>query len=180
MSDAVEAVAWDSEAREPGERFRIENDEQAVWAMRKLAAARRRMDEITAISEAEIDRIKDWAEHEARTPMRDMDYFEAILREYAIGQRAEGRKTISTPYGSVKSRAGQPKWSVEDAEAFLSWARRNNRSDLIRVREDADLAKMKATLENTGPSAVDPETGEVVPGVVVSDAETSFTVEVAK
>jgi len=112
--------------------------------------------------------------------MRDMDYFEAILKEYAISQRSEGRKTISTPYGSVKSRAGQPKWTVTDAEDFLSWARRNNRIDLIRVREDADLTRIKATLDITGASVFDPDTGEVVPGITVADSQTSFTVEVSK
>lgn len=181
MSEAIDAINWDAtEAPEDRERFKITDDSQATWAMRKAAAAKARLAEIQAIADAEIERIQAWAEQQSREPIRDVDYFEAILIEYAIGQRAEGRKTISTPYGVVKSRAGQPKWKVDDAEAFLSWARRNNRPDLIRVKEEADMARLKTEFENTGDAAVDPESGEVVPGVSVSDAHTSFTVEVAK
>ena len=54
MSDSIEAIDWDAEApvaSQDRERFRIENDEQAVWAMRKMAAASQRLKEIQHIAE---------------------------------------------------------------------------------------------------------------------------------
>lgn len=175
-----DVLSWDTSDPTAGERerFRIDNDEQAVWAMRKLAAARTRLDEIAYIAEAEIQRIQAWAEHESREPLRDVDYFEGILVEYGMQQRAEGRKSVSTPYGTIKSRAGQAKWSV-DADTFIEWAKQH-RPDLVRVKEEPALSTMKEALSINGDSAFDPDSGEVVPGVIVTGADTKFTVEVSK
>lgn len=178
MTDTVNAIEFDTtEVSADRERFRIEDDSQATWAMRKAAAARTRLDEIKAIADAEIERIQAWAEHESREPMRDIDYFEGILTEYAIAQRAEGRKTISTPYGSVKSRMGRAKYVVEDAEAFFEWARQN-RPQFIRVKEEPDLTAIREFVPaNAG---VDRETGELIPGLRVEPSSPSYTVEVSK
>ena len=178
MTDTVNAIEFDTtEVSLDRERFKIEDDSQATWAMRKAAAARTRLDEIKAIADAEIERIQAWAEHESREPMRDIDYFEGILTEYAMAQRAEGRKTISTPYGSVKSRMGSTKYIVDDPDAFFEWARQN-RPDFIRVKEEADLPTMKQFLPSD--AAVDPDSGEVIPGLLVEPGSPSYKVEVSK
>lgn len=180
MTDTISAIEFDNTDSVDRERFKIADDSQATWAMRKMTAARSRLDEIQKIADAEIARIQEWAEQQSREPMRDIDYFEFILTEYAIAQRAEGRKTVSTPYGSVKSRMGQDKWRVDDAEEFLSWARRNNRADLIRVKEEPDMARVKDTLVSGSGAAVDPESGEVIPGLTVEPGSPSYKVEVSK
>lgn len=178
MSDSIEAVTWDKEtnpAWDDRERFRIEHDEQAVWAMRKMAASRKRLDEIKEIADAEIERIQSWAEHQSRVPMRDAEYFQAILEEYGRAQRAEGRKTVSTPYGSIKSRLGQPRYTFTDKEEFISWAQRN-RPDWLVVKPEPLLSVIKA--ESSGPA--DAITGEIIPGLTIDPAAISFTVEVSK
>jgi len=181
MSDSIEAIDWDAEApvaSEDRERFRIQNDEQAVWAMRKMAAASQRLKEIQHIADAEIERIQAWAEQQSREPLRDTDYFEAILIEYGRAQRVEGRKSVSTPYGTIKSRLAQPSFDV-DKDAFLEWAKAN-RPDLVRVKEEPNVADMKVVLEVSGENAIDPHSGEVVPGVKVTGHDVRFSVEVSK
>jgi hypothetical protein len=181
MSDSIEAIDWDAEApvaAEDRERFRIQNDDQAVWAMRKLSAASKRIQEIKHIADSEIERIQSWAEQQSREPLRDSDYFEAILIEYGRGQRIEGRKSVSTPYGTIKSRTAPPAFEV-DKDAFLEWAKAN-RPDLVRVKEEPNVADMKAVLEVSGDNAIDPESGEVVPGVKVTGHDVRFSVEVSK
>jgi len=183
MSQTFDALSWDNEnspAPEVREAFRVEDDQQATWAMRKLAAARNRIAEIESIANAEIDRIQEWADAECRQPMRDAEYFKFILTEYARDQRAtEGRKTISTPYGAVKSRMSQEKFVVEDQDAFLEWARKNH-PEFIRVKELPDLVALKDSALNVPGAAVDSESGEVIPGLRSEPGSPTFTVEVSQ
>lgn len=177
MAAVIDVLAWDEGPQEQDrERFRVTNDEQATWAMRKATAARTRLDEITRIAEGEIERIKEWAEHESREPMRDLDYFEHLLTQYGAEQREQGRKTISTPYGSVKSRIGQSRYVFSDKQQFIEWARQH-RPDWIAVKEEPSLSALHDA--NVLASA-DPDTGEVIPGLEVEPPKVTFKVEVSK
>lgn len=183
VSDAIDAIAWDdpdwsgrADATEDRDRFRIQDDVGAVWAMRKLAAAKKRLGEIADISGAEIDRIQAWAEYQSREPMRDVAYFEGILMEYGRAQREEGRKTISTPYGSVKSRIGRSLYTFSDKQGFIDWARQH-RPEWVAVKEEPSLSALRDA--NVQASA-DPETGEIIPGLEVGPPQVTFSVEVEK
>jgi len=176
MVAMIDVLAWDEGPTDTDrERFKVKNDEQAVWAMRKLAAARARLNEIQKIADAEIERVQAWASSESTEPLRDTDYFEAILTEYAIGQRAEGRKSVSTPYGSVKSRQGQVKYVILDEAEFLAWAKAH-RPDWVQVKESPALSVIRAAHVEV---PADPDTGEVIPGMDVQPASVSYRVEVS-
>jgi hypothetical protein len=179
MAETADAIAWDAQAdadREDRERFKIEDDSQATWAMRKAAATRARLTEIQSIADAEIERIQQWAEHESRVPMRDLDYFEGILIEYGRRQRAEGRKTVSTPYGAIKSRSGQTRFTFSDKAQFIEWAK-VNRPDWLVVKEEPSLSALR---DSSLTVAADPDSGEVIPGLDVEPPIVNFTVEVSK
>lgn len=176
MSEPTDVLSWDETAEPDRERFKITDDSQATWAMRKAAAAKARLHDIQLIAESEIERIQHWAEKESREPMRDLDYFEGILIEYAMKQRAEGRKTVSTPYGAVKSRSGQAKYVFVDKEGFVAWAKQNH-PDWIAVKEEPALSALR---DSNIVNAADPETGEVIPGLEVQPPTVNYTVEVSK
>jgi hypothetical protein len=177
VAEAINVMDWDEPdtGSEDRERFRVENDSQAVWAMRKLAAAKARLNDIALIAESEIARVQHWAEQQSREPMRNTEYFEGILVEYGMSQRAEGRKTVSTPYGAIKSRTGQPKYTFTDRDEFIAWAKAN-RPGWVAVKEEPALSVIRAETEG----AVDSDTGEIIPGLSVDPASVSFSVEVEK
>lgn len=176
MYEATDPHSYETTDEPDRERFKIEDDWEATWAMRKAAAARARLHDIELVSESEIARIQEWAERESREPLRDLAYFEGILIEYAMKQRAEGRKTVSTPYGSVKSRAGQAKYVFVDKEGFIEWAKQNH-PDWIAVKEEPALSALR---DSKIVNAADPDTGEVIPGLEVQPPTVNFTVEVSK
>lgn len=166
------------------ESFRIEDDGQAAWAMRKLLAARLRIESNTKVADAEYHRISTWLEQANEKHSRDISYFESILTDYASRQRAaENRKSIDTPYGVVKSRQGQPRISVIDAEEFITWARQGH-EDLLTVKVSPSLAAIKALAEievtdTLGVVAITPD-GEIIPGLDIQPAAVNYTVEVVK
>ena len=163
------------------ERFRVDDDSAAAWAMRKLRAIRKRQDSNRLIAEDEIDRVNSWLD-EVNAPMdRHAAYFEGLLRDYALRCREnpdDGRKTLSFPSGKVSTRPGSDRWTV-DPDAFLPWASTAH-PDLIRVKEEPALSEMKAALrvpESSDTPVTDD--GEVVPGVVVSSSPVSVTIRPA-
>lgn len=175
--EPIDVLVYDTDLKdEDRERFKITDDSQATWAMRKAAAARARLHDIELIAESEIARIQHWAEHESRVPMRDLSYFEGILIDYAIRQRAEGRKTVSTPYGAVKSRSGQARYVFVDKEGFVEWAKQH-RPEWVAVKEEPSLSSLR---DSNVAAAADPDTGEVIPGLEVEPPSVKYTVEVSK
>lgn len=160
------------------ERFRIQDDNAANWAMRKLRQAERRKADNARMANDEIQRINEWLQRANQPYDRDVAYFTGLLTEYARDCRLnpeDGRKTIALPAGVVSSRNNQPKWSV-DPEVFLPWAHANA-PDLIRVKEEPDLSAIKSRFKNLADGTTITDDGEVVVGVVVSESETSYTVK---
>ena len=165
------------------ENFHITDDAQAAWAMRKLLAYKKKMVENENAANAEYQRINEWLNRVNSRYARDIEYFEAILTQYARVQRqSEGRKSIDTPYGMVKSRATQSKFKVEDPEEFIQWAS-INAPQLVYIKASPNLTALKefASAEETqtlGAVAMT-EDGEIIPGVTVEPANVNYTVEVA-
>ena len=169
------------EVAEDQESFRIQDDQQAAWAMRKRAHYRSKMAENSDIAELEINRITEWLNRVNESIDKNAQYFEALLIDYARRQRqTEDRKTIDTPYGRVRSRALQVKYQVTDAEGFVTWAQQH-RPELLSVKISPDMKALKdaVTPEDTptmGRVAVT-EGGEVIPGVTFEPGNVSFTFE---
>lgn len=169
---------------EARERFTIQDDSAASWAMRKLRAIRSKQAENKQMAVDEHARIDLWLD-EVNDPLdRDAKYFEAILTDYAIRVREnpdDGRKSISLPTGKVATRQGSPKYTV-DAEMFLPWAR-ENAPHLIRVKEEPSLSAIKeyvvaaddAPVATSDGVAITSD-GEIVPGVHVSSSDVAVTV----
>lgn len=173
----------DPQIPEEREQFKIKDDGEAIWAMRKAKHYRDQIAVNCALAEAERVRINEWEERVNTRLGAEFDYFSAILIRYGREQRdGQGRKSIDTPFGVVKSRQGQPKWEV-DSDEFITWARENS-PDLVRVKEEPALAEMKKRFEiadtaTLGVVAVS-EDGQIVPGVHITPVGVSYSVEVAK
>ena len=126
--------------------FSISNEDEALWAMRRLAQAQRRLDEVDRQAEVERARIARWVEANSEQHGSAVAFFETALSEYLMRVRedeADGRRSLDFPDGKVTSRATQPKVTVEDSEAFLAWAEANGHSEWVRVKREADVATIK-------------------------------------
>lgn len=164
------------ETDEQRERFKIENDTMATWAMRKLATIQSKQRENVAIGDAEVQRINEWVESVNKPLERDASFFENILADYGRRQRIENdRKSISLPHGEIKTRAGSDKWLINPA-LTLEWLRANGHDNLIKVKEEPSLTAMKEAFITDGERALTQD-GEVVPGIAVQHSE--FTVSVS-
>jgi phage host-nuclease inhibitor protein Gam len=161
--------------------FAIKNDDEALWAVKQLARAQRRLDEVNRQAKEEIERIKSWAEYRSSRLQPNIDYFTNNLSAYLLRVREDeqdGRKSLDFPDGVVTSRAVASKVAVADIDAFVSWAEQNGHEDWLRVKREADLSGIKKVVDFAGDAVIDPTTGEIVEGLSHVPGGTSVSVKI--
>jgi hypothetical protein len=157
--------------------FKVDDDLKADWAMRKLASIRRKQSQNKTIFDAEVQRVQEWLEKVNTALERDSAYFEAVLTQYALLQRLEGRKSVVLPHGTVKTTAGRPKIEIESSEEFITWAQANAQ-DLLRIKTEVDKKALNALPIHEG--QVISTTGEIIPSVKVIPAEPSVSFDISE
>lgn len=159
------------------ETFVVDDLGKATWAMRQLRGIVAQIEGNVDIANAEKERIDAWVESVNKPLLNDRAYFEALLTQYLREERKNDpdKKTISTPYGKIISRATQPKWEVLDE--LTNWLLNNN-DQLVRVKYEVDKTELKKAYEINGNQAIDPKTGEVIPFVTIIPSDINYKVEV--
>lgn len=158
--------------------FVIDSDAKATWALRKYSAALNRLSEAEDLATAERQRIDAWLEDRDRVYRRDLDFFGSLLSNYALDQREQtGRKKVDLPDGVVQTRTVSSRFKVTDKDAFLEWAERHF-PGLLRVSYAPDMAKVSEHFVASDTDAVDPDTGVIVPGVVVEPDRVTASIKV--
>lgn len=179
MSELLHEIADLGAPEGSSEQFQITDLGGASWAMRKLAAIRRRQDEVRRVADSEVTRIQDWAATQVRSLDQDGAYFESLLTDYHRRLVAEDpkAKTISLPHGALKCRAQQPEY-IRDEDELLAWAEAADPEALVEVKKSPRWAEIKKRGKPSGQHLIDQDTGEVIAGVLVVPREPKFTVDV--
>jgi hypothetical protein len=150
---------------EVNEGFRIDTMEKAAWAMRKYRRLAQRLQQNQDMARREHNRIDAWQDRVNAPILSQLEFYEHHLTSFGMVQRAEGRKSLDFPDGSIKTRATGGTFDV-DKVTFLEWAEREKRDDVLRVSLAPNLAAMKETFVVDSGRVIDPLSGEVVPGVL--------------
>lgn len=158
------------------EGFKVDNDQKADWAIRKLSKIRKQQAINKAIFDKEVIRVTEWLSKVNANLDGDALYFEAVLTPYALQERFNGRKSLVLPHGTVKTTAGRPKIEFESEEGFIEWAKVNDPA-LLRVKTEIDKKTLNELI--TDDNQVISTQGEIIPSVKVHPAETkvSFVTE---
>jgi len=166
--DISEIATAPAEGAPENQPFRIETKEQASWALRKLTAIERGRQESRAAAQVELERIQTWLAEEEKRADTGRGYLDFLLEDYHRRQLAENpkAKTIKLPHGELQLRAQQPEY-IRDDEAIKAWAKVTKPAVMIPQDPKLDWAGLKKDLKVNGNKAVDPATGEVVPGIQV-------------
>jgi hypothetical protein len=165
------------------EGFAISNDDEALWAVRRLAQAQRRVDEVKRQAQVEVDRIQRWVEANLGTHNGTIRYLEGVLTNYLVRVRentADGRKSLTFPDGVVTSRVASSKVEVTDLDAFLAWAEANGHEDWVRVKREANLSLIKKGVDFEADAVLDPLSGSPIEGLAHIAGGLSVSVKVAE
>lgn len=86
-------------------------------------------------------------------------------------------KTIALPYGTLKVRPQQPEWTYDD-EVLLDYLR-PNRPEFVRIKVEPNKVDLKKVVKVDGAHVLDPQTGEIIPGITITERPPKFELEVA-
>lgn len=181
FEDLIGQAEEQPEVREKLEKWRIENDSQATWAMKKLREVLKKQDEQVAIAENEIAVIQQWLDAAKRRHEWTIRYFEGVLGDYARRQREQGVKTVSTPFGKVATRVTDWKIACADSEKFIVWAEANL-PNCVRVKKEVAVSALKDAIKSgqLNPIAESQQLltteGEVIPAINVVPPQVAVSI----
>lgn len=144
---------------------------EANWHLRKIARAIQHRNELAAVYDAEMERLRlRWLTRLERIEA-DIAWHTAPLESYMQMRMREDPKlrTLDLPHGAIKARVGkEPTIKVDDDDAVLAWAG-DTLPDLIeeetirKVVRKVLVAYVKAS-------------GEIPPGVTVTPPATTISI----
>ena len=153
------------------QRFWIQDDNQADWALRKIARARQDLKEAEETAAMEIEKINRWLDGQRDESLRTELFFTVLLQEYYEPRFMTNpdKKTYKLPSGKVQRRTQQPQFD-RDNEALLAWLKQREMTDYIEVKETPKWGELKQQVQVVGEHVVikdGPLKGEIIDGVEV-------------
>lgn len=98
-------------------RWRIEADDQAEWALRKLAVANEELRRFTEQAQEWANRIHAWFLQASREHERTASFMRDRLEDYGLRRReAGGGATLTLPSGTIRTTASGEAVEVENDE----------------------------------------------------------------
>lgn len=160
-------------------RFKVTNDQQALWAVRQIANYR-----------AETEKWQNYYKEQMKAVesrnQAEIDYFSGLLHEFFDTVPHKDTKTQSTyqlPGCKLIRKKQDPKY--ETTADLLPYLKENGFDDFVKVSisESADWNGLKKRFMSeperfirSGSDYVDKTTGEVIPGITVTDRGDKFDV----
>lgn len=157
------------------DRFRIENDSSAEWAMKKIAEKQAEKDRWKAYYKEALKKIEDECD-------ADIAYFNGLLNEYFQSVPHRSTKTqevydLASGFGKLILKLPSVDYEKDEA-ALLQWAKESDLHEFIKVEESVRWADLKKTLVMHEDGAYCKETGEKVAGVKLVEKPQSFTIQI--
>jgi len=184
MNEYLKEELHDFEETETETRkeFVIDDLSGLTWAFRKLSAINQEIKEINQVAEAERERINQWEKKKVGVLQQSVEFFEYKIKEYHYKEMLKDpkKKSISTPYGKAKSvtKKAQPK--IKDEYKLLDYLKLNS-PEFWYTEEKINWGELKKSLhvvERGEELIVIDESGQLVEGVEVEEANTNFKLEV--
>lgn len=170
----VDSDDVDLDDPEQRERWRVDGDKTATWALGKLKAARAEAERLRANAKELIEEIQFQLGLDLKGPEDDASFFESALIEYRRtleDANPKLPKTYKLPLGRLKTRVGSKSTLVSDPDALVAWLTEHGKTEAVKAEPRVSVVK------ELFPELVDPESGERLPGVEFLMGDDTYTVE---
>ena len=162
------------------DEYRIEDDQQANWAVKQILKDRADTNRLLALADAEIKALHDQRKSLMERQESREGYLKALLMGYFESVEPSTTTKTQTTYkllaGKLVKKRQQPEFQRDDA-AMVAWAK-DNAPAYVQVKESVAWGELKKATETQGDKVIYKDTGEVVPGVVVVERPDVFEVVV--
>lgn len=159
--------------------FTIDTDEAAEWALKKVLAAKKEKERLTALIDAERDILDRKQEEVDKRYERDTSYLLFKLGEYfKTVEHKETKTQESYQLLSGKLVFKKPTQKLEqDENTLLEWCKQNA-PEYVKTKQSVEWGQIKKCMQIVGDAVIYGATGEIVQGVAVSEVAGVFDVKV--
>lgn len=172
MSEVLREVVITEVAQEP--EWGVKSDSDAEWA---IDTTNDKLQEIARYKQALLDKINTLqdrlagAEDEERQAIEWRNahlarYFETI--DPQLRRKTKTQEQYRLPSGKIIKKYQAPAFERKNDE-LVAWLKTSGLTDLVKVEEKADWARLKDAVAVAGQQVVYLATGEVVEGVTAVD-----------
>ena len=176
----VEVDMVDNERiEEAGDVFTIDTDEKAEWALKKVLAAKKEKERLSALIASERERLDRAQDDIDKRYEDDTSYLLFKLGEYfKTVEHKETKTQESYQLLSGKLVFKKPSQKLEQQEeALLEWCK-HNAPEYVRTKQSVEWGQIKKCMKIVGDAVIYDATGEIVQGVAVSEVAGVFDVKV--
>lgn len=158
--------------------FTIDTDEMAEWALKKVLAAKKEKERLSALIDAERESLDRKQEEVDKRFENDTSYLLFKLKEYFETVEHKATKTQeSYQLLSGKLVFKKPTTKMEqDKETLLEWCK-VNAPEYVKTEQSVEWGQIKKCMQIVGDSVIYDATGEIVSGVAVSEVAGVFDVK---
>lgn len=161
------------------ERFTVDNDKKAEWALSKIRALKADMARYVAVCDDMITEYEAKKKAAQERYEQETSWFKSQLAQYFESvpkRKTKTQEVYELPGGTLRKKYPAPQYK-RDNKKLVAWLKDSGMSDYIKVSESADWATLKKGIQVQGNVAIT-EDGEIVEGVIVIERPPTFEVEV--
>ena len=187
----MENLAEKEKLSKEDKRFEVDTDDKACWALKQIKKKKEKIEQKKELAESQKYQVNEWLKDETSKLKDSIEYFEGLLREYALQLKKKDKdfKTHSLPFGKLQFRKQRKKWKYENEKLLKSLenAGFDEDSKLIKVKKKITKKELKSLIKNEespfeiieeSGQVVNLDTGEVLEGVTVTERGEKFSVKV--
>ena len=174
----IEYEVINEEIETEATEFTIDTDEKAEWALKKVLAAKKEKERLTALIEAERESLDRKQEEVDKRFENDTSYMLFKLKEYfETVERKETKTQESYQLLSGKLVFKKPTQKMEQDEGtLLDWCK-INAPEYVKTKQSVEWGQIKKCMRIVGDSVIYDATGEIVPGVSLTEVAGVFDVK---
>lgn len=178
MHNEIFEAELEEEMRAEESEFVIDSDEMAEWALKRVLAAKKEKERLSALIDAERERLDLAQENVDERYEHDTSYLLHKLNKYFETVEHKQTKTQeSYQLLSGKLIFKKPSQKMEqDKGAFLAWCK-DNASEYVKTEESVAWGEIKKQLNIVGDAVIYGPTGEIVSGVAIAEVAGVFDVK---
>lgn len=178
MYNEIYEADLEEEMRAEENEFTIDSDEMAEWALKKVLAAKKEKERLTALIDAEREKLDRKQEDIDKRYENDTSYLLYKLSEYfKTVEHKETKTQESYQLLSGKLVFKKPTVKLEqDKNALLNWCK-TNAPEYVRTEQSVEWGQIKKCMRIVGESVIYDTTGEVVQGVAITETAGTFDVK---
>ena len=160
------------------EAFQIRNDYHADNVLEEISRLKKEIRQKEELAEKRIQQIEQWKKSEVEKLEGRINWLTDALESYFRKLRESNPKlkTHSLPFGKLQIRKQQPKWKYDDDKLLKSVKR--VMPEAIRVKEEVDKIELKKRVKIVNNIPINPDTGEVIEGIVIEERPEKFCIKV--